>query len=60
MQADLQQSKSWGGLSFGGWWSDRSRLQALPVLALQALGQEACGVWVQLCPSGGLGKEALL
>lgn len=37
--------------------------QALPALALQALGRGARGVWVQLCPPGrpgGPGEEALV
>ena len=45
------------------WWSDHSCPQALPALALQALGQGSHGVWVPLCPArrpGGLGKEALM
>ena len=56
-------SRTWDGLSFGDWWNDCSRPQALPALALQALGGGAHGVWVQLCPPGrpgGLGKEALV
>lgn len=45
------------------WWSDHSRPQALPALALQALDRGSHGVWVPLCPPrrpGGLGKEELM
>ena len=61
MQADC--IRAWDGLSFGGLWNDCFRPEALPALALQALGWGAHGVWVQLCPPrrlGALGKEAQL
>ena len=60
-RADSQQSLGWA--RSGGWWSDRSRPQALPALALQAPARGARGLWVPLCPPGrlgGLGEEALV
>ena len=60
-RADSQQSLGWA--RSGGWWSDRSRPQALPALVLQAPGRGARGLWVLLCPPGrlgGLGEEALV